>query len=170
MSPKVKHSPEPLPVNQVEIEARKPEATSKRKNEFTYEDFKRDCKRLRPEFGKDEEEEFDLNITQAGISSNNSKEKIIFFSVFNKSNAKMNHEIMFRKKFYRKPKLSSARRVATSAQGQKSDIRKFFHTNSKCQIKELKLDQLEGKVSPTTSIRRADDDVSVSPPVIALHI
>ena len=154
-----------------QIEARKPEATSNRKNEFTYEDFKRDCKRLRPEFGKDEEEEFDLNLTQAGKSSNSSKEQIIFFSVFSKSNAKMNHEIMFRKKFYRKPKLSSARRMATSAQGdQKSDIRKFFQSKSNCQIKDLKSDQLEEKVSPTTSIRRADDDVSVSPPVIALHI
>ena len=94
----------------------------KRKGEYTYQEFKRDCKRLRPEFGNEECEEFDYNPSQNACLRQVHQPQIIFFSVFSKENAKKNHEIMFRKKYFRKPKLSSAKRVATSAQG----IKKYF--------------------------------------------
>ena len=99
--------------------------------------------------GNIEEEEFDSYHQHAGKS----QEKIIFFSIFSKSNAKMNHDIMFRKKFYKKPKLSSARRMATLAQdNKKSDIRTFFKFKTKLGCdNDFRIDQLEDreKVSST---------------------
>ena len=134
----------PLPVNQTVNEKfeRKPESKKtenegdgknakkeeekgeKRKVEYTYQEFKRDCKRLRPEFGNEEDEEFDHNPSQhAGLRQVPHKQ-IVFFSVFSKENARKNHEIMFSRKYLRKPKFTSAKRMATSAQGQ--GIKKYF--------------------------------------------
>ena len=83
----------PLPVNKTKTE------NEKRKVEYTYQEFKRDCKRLRPEFGNDEDEEFNHNPPQhAGLRQVPHKQ-IIFFSVFSKENARKNHEIMFSRQY-----------------------------------------------------------------------
>ena len=128
----------PLPVNQTENEKEEEEIRIKRKGEYSYQEFKRDCKRLRPEFGKDEYEEFNPNPSHAGLRQVPQKQ-IIFFSLFNKENAKKNHEIMFRKKYLRKPKFSSAQRVATSAQG----IKNYFEPARQKIIEPIKKKKLE---------------------------
>ena len=108
----------PLPVN------------LKRKNGVSYEEFQRDCKRLRPVFSQEEEleQEFDKESTTR-LDGKSNKQQIIFFSIFSKTNAKLNQEIMFRKT--RKPKLSSSKRKAEASSGNSKDIRTFLQTKPK---------------------------------------
>ena len=148
-----KMQPTPLPVNAQNEEER----TKKRKGEYSYQEFKRDCKRLRPEFGNDEYEEFDPNPSKyAGLRQFPNK-PIIFFSVFSKENAKKNHEIMFRKKYLRKPKLSSAKRVATSARG----IKNYFEPiKTKIESNYSNPDQSGGEKVPASSLKGPEGDPS----------
>ena len=62
---------------------------------------------------------------------------------------------MFRKKYFRKPKLSSAKRVATSAQG----IKKYFEAikiESNCSNQ----DQSGGEKVPASSLKGPEGDAS----------
>ena len=90
---------------------------------------------------------------------------LIFFSVFSKSIAKKNHEIIFRKKYLRKPKLSSAKtkRVATSAQG----IKRFFEirqknepTNTKKESANCNQDQSGGEKVQASCLKGPEGDPS----------
>ena len=113
---------------------------------------------LRPEFGNDEYEEFDHDPSQSAGQRQVPQSQIIFFSVFNKENAKKNHEIMFRKKYLRKPKFSSAKRVATSAQGQ--GIMKYFEAK-KIIGPTIKSKPIRGGESePATSLKGPEGDIS----------
>ena len=87
----------------------------KRKMMYSFQDFQRDCKRRRPEFSPEVELEWELKNDKYVYASKcgESKEKIIFFSLFSKSNANLNHKKMF-KQTKPKPKLSSAMRKKKS--------------------------------------------------------
>ena len=74
------------------------------------------------------EQEFDKKSTTR-LDGKSNKQQIIFFSVFSKTNAKLNQEIMFRKT--RKPKLSSSKRKAEASSGNSKDIRTFLQTKPK---------------------------------------
>ena len=112
---------------------------AKRKMLYSYQDFERDCKRRRPEFSP--EVELELELKENGVSKNQQvkggESKIIFFSLFSKTNANLNHNKMF-KQTKPKPKLSSALRKrkskVNSAQACKSepgmDIRKYLDKGS----------------------------------------
>ena len=147
----------PLPVNQTETEKEEEEIRIKRKGEYSYQEFKRDCKRLRPEFGQDEYEEFNPNPSQYAGLRQVPQKQIIFFSLFSKENAKKNHEIMFRKKYLRKPKFSSAKRVATSANGIKNYFEPAIRQKIIEPIKKKKLESgtissLKGPEADSSSV------------------
>ena len=66
--------------------------------------------------------------------------KSFFSEIFSKTNAKLNHEIMFRKT--RKPKLSSSKRKAEASSGNSKDIRTFLQTKTK-----PKLSTIQGEIN-----------------------
>ena len=104
----------------------------KRKPAYTLSEFNRDCKRMRPNFSPESEAELGKNERRKPVLSD-PKSKIIFFSVFSKTNKKLNQEKMF-KQTKPKPKLSSTTRKKKKPQSStqlvqvrgRPDIRNFF--------------------------------------------
>ena len=78
----------------------------KRKLPENLQQFENECKRFRPSFDP-EEECIGLECGNSRLQAVSSKEPIIFFSIFSKTNKKLNNEIMFRKPPKKIPNFSS---------------------------------------------------------------
>ena len=76
----------------------------KRKMPETLEQFESQCKKLRPSFDPEEE---CIGLECGNSRSVSNYKPIIFFSIFSKSNKKLNHEIMFKKPTKKGPIFSS---------------------------------------------------------------
>ena len=75
------------------------EGYSKRKSYESKNEFEAVCKRLRPEFNPENELEAHQDAPAVGEAIKELKsnyEPIIFFSIFSKTNRKLNHEVMFK--------------------------------------------------------------------------
>ena len=103
----------------------------------TYEDkneFESLCKRMRPEFDPENEYENHLEVSQAVREAKLPKSKsnpIIFFSIFSKSNKKLNHEVMFKpsaklKSIQSKRKQKRKEPSLTSLGGTNQSIKDYF--------------------------------------------
>ena len=140
----------------------------KRKPTYTLSEFNRDCKRMRPSFSPESE----LNWLSEKVNERKKpnlkdpKSKIIFFSVFSKTNKNLNQEKMF-KQTKPKPKLSSTTRKKKKSQSStqlvqvrgRPDIRNFFEVgggrpnNENCGKSEA----IEDNYTHSKSVQRSKD-------------
>ena len=93
------------------------------------------CKKMRPEFDPELECDNSSRNQGKGAAENSIKSKIIFFSVFSKSNKELNNQVMFkcRNQPKLKPKLNKKKKGSsqTSKGGRGVDIRTFLKPKNK---------------------------------------